>query len=328
MTATPDEESFDIHSVAGKLRVTYPSSLYIDRDEICRSVPEALDRNSTSGTVGYLEIRIDDAVPPNVQDLRTHSKTILTVSESGVSSDDLRHLVHALLQRAHLDRGILTLYCVSVGFHDRALALLGAAGDGKTITSLAMKESGAELLAAELGLIDVKRPGQRPQVVGGSRTVMVRQSSMMQYFGDTYGQSKKIQLRGSTDRVDITNCVRNSDFSNKDPRRLAGMVFVKVSPVEPEYEDQRMFHEKGGWPAMRLWRASQFCFDHVVERCDYPLTLLQSAADIRHQWRSISKILDEVPIWNVFGSLEFVADRTSKILLSLGDDLPSNEPTK
>jgi len=66
---------------------------------------------------------------------------------------------------------------------------------------------------------------------------------------------------------------------------------------------------------MKLWKASGFCFDNVIEECDYPLATLESGANRLRRWQALSRIRD-VPIWNLFGSLPFVAEQASKILLS------------
>ena len=188
---TQSTTSIDIETVGSVLRVTYPKVLDLQWDELVRSVPKSITRVSFKKTVWFLEILLDDAVHPHIDDLEEIRKTIVTVSKAGISSDDLRHLIHALIQRANMEQGLITLYCVMVGLKSKALALIGAPGDGKTITSLAMRQTGTELLAAELALIDVKQLEREPMVVGGSRTIMVRRAAMLQYFPRHTGKRRK-----------------------------------------------------------------------------------------------------------------------------------------
>ena len=308
-------ESFDINSVGCLLHVEYPNQLQVEWDIVCQSIPGIVRGNCYCNQQNCLEIKINECVPPNIKDNRLERKTVVTISSAGISISDWKRLVNALIQRYHLWNKLISIHSVIVGLEGKAIALLGGFGDGKTITSLKMEEKGANLLASDLGVLNIDPSGKPTVVVGGSKPVMIRPALLRSHFQTWYKQLLQRVEVLHLEKVDVSEFVRGSNYKDGE-YELTALVYVKVAPVNEEYRVcEKIQRATARWPVINFWSATGYYFDQVILGCNYPLSLLQSPSDIKYRWECSSKVVSEHLVYHLFGNLEYVAEQAMEILL-------------
>jgi hypothetical protein len=271
----PAEASAETHQIAGDgcvVLVDADRSFAFDRDAVQRSLPRLLAHPDRPSAAARLELRLDAEANPYGIEERSE-RTVLWVRKHPSARENKR-LIAALVQRAYQSIGLLTLHCTVVTRGDKAVALLGSFGSGKTLTSLNMVSAGAgaTLLAGDAALVAEGR------VAGGTREAWLDRTLRDQTFPHLTGRDDD-GTSGRAPRVDVAESIPWT-LDSVAPL-LAGLVFVNVSPspaaecfVTPLTPDTA---------AQNLFRASSYRFDTILASCNLSLIDLEPRA--QRTWR-------------------------------------------
>jgi hypothetical protein len=302
----PADPSVETREIAGDgctVLIDADRSFAFDPDAVQRSLPRLLAQTEPRHGTARLELRLDAEADPYGIEERS-DRTVLWVRKSPFPREAKR-LIAALVQRAYQSIGLLTLHCTVVTRGNRAVALLGSFGSGKTLTSLCMSMHGAALLAGDAALLtDVN-------VAGGTREAWIDRAMRDRYFPHLTGRADD-GTSGRAPRVDVAEEILWAPPDSALPS-LVALVFVNVAPV-PESESF-VTPLPPDTAVQNLFRASSYRFDTIVPSCGLALTDLEPRA--QRQWRleRCHALAESVPAYRVGGPLE----RATAAALSLFD---------
>jgi hypothetical protein len=308
------------HSVIGDgcvVHIDGRESVHFDVDAVERGLPRLL--RAAQGGVGRakLEVRRDPEARPCGIEERS-DRTVLWVPRP-LSAREGKRLVGALVQRAHQSVGRVTLHATVVTRDNRAIAILGSYGAGKTLTSLRMCMGGATLIAGDVALISIDTTSvtaPSAAVLGGSREVWLDRSLRDQYFPHL----RHLRLRGDAEgapRIDVGGDLVWVPAVQQIPR-LVAMAFVNVLPLRST--ERYVTPLSVDVAALNLFRASMYRFDSMIESWGLSLIDLEPRQQRMRRVEETRSLARAVRTFRVGGSVESASEEVFKLLDASSDD--------